>query len=131
MPANYVLTDIPYTLADVKLGSLLSNIKKPHQDAKRPSRTLRKGADFTHRHQKNFKFVYDLNTKSSIRARNDSGQGDLNRKIPAPKERIRAFGYRFILVLLYKSIAKHLSVLLSQKIYSLYKVRLLYNFIVL
>jgi hypothetical protein len=43
--------------------------------------------------------------------RNDSGQGDLNGKIPAPKERIRAFGYRFILVLPYKSIAKHSSVL--------------------
>jgi hypothetical protein len=46
-----------------------------------------------------------------VKWRNDSGQGDLNRKIPAPKERIRAFGYRFILVLPYKSIAKHSLVL--------------------
>jgi hypothetical protein len=33
-------------------------------------------------------FLYPNNNN-----RNDSGQRDLNRKIPAPKERIRAFGY--------------------------------------
>jgi hypothetical protein len=41
--------------------------------------------------------------------RNVSGEGHLKGKIPPPKKRIREFGYRFILILPYKSIAKHSS----------------------
>ena len=42
-------------------------------------------------------------------SRNVSGEGHLKGKIPPLKKRIREFGYRFILILPYKLIAKHSS----------------------
>jgi hypothetical protein len=41
--------------------------------------------------------------------RNVSGEGHLTVKFPPPKKRVRGIGYRFILILPYKSIDKHSS----------------------
>ncbi|PVH97453.1 hypothetical protein DM02DRAFT_567926, partial [Periconia macrospinosa] len=64
----YTLTDIPYTLNDVHLASLITNIKQPNTDAQLAPRTLHLNEEFTFRHQKNFKFVYDLDASLSVTA---------------------------------------------------------------
>jgi hypothetical protein len=69
MPDRYALTEIPYNLDDIKLGSLVPNIAQPDQDFFPPAGRLRAGTDFKSRNQKNFKFSLeqDNNTSGKLR----------------------------------------------------------------
>ncbi|KAJ9634887.1 hypothetical protein H2199_008751 [Coniosporium tulheliwenetii] len=68
MVLRYILANIPYTLSEVKLGSLVPNITCPNQDALVPSKQLKEGIDFSWRDQKNFSFTLDQEQSSLIRA---------------------------------------------------------------
>ncbi|KID81500.1 hypothetical protein MGU_11151 [Metarhizium guizhouense ARSEF 977] len=67
MPATYALTDVPYNLADIKLGTLIVHIRQPNQDAHIPPRSLHKETDFTFRDEKGFNYICNLDMKSSTR----------------------------------------------------------------
>ncbi|KAF2818083.1 hypothetical protein CC86DRAFT_376022 [Ophiobolus disseminans] len=56
MPAKNALTNIPYTLNDVKLGTLVPSVAKPNQDTMGPVRELKEGSDYRWRDQSNPKF---------------------------------------------------------------------------
>jgi hypothetical protein len=67
MAIKYALTDIPYTLQDVRLGSLVPSIKCPNQDTAGPSRSLRQGKDYKWRNQKNPEFLLQEEKGKSFR----------------------------------------------------------------
>ena len=58
MVVKYALSVIPYTLDDVKLGSLLPCIRYPNKDALVHVTKLRMGLDFRWRNQKNFDTLF-------------------------------------------------------------------------
>ena len=60
---KYVLTNIPYTIDDIKLASLVPSIENPHQDALAAPRRLREGEDFGCRSQQDFKLLLNFNEK--------------------------------------------------------------------
>lgn len=63
MASKLILTDVPFTLKDIQLGSLIPNIRTPHQDAL-ASKTAIEGKDYTVRTQKNFKTL--LNSEHTL-----------------------------------------------------------------
>jgi hypothetical protein len=68
MGPTHVFTGIPYNLDEIKLGSLIANIKQPNKDAHNPPRPLHKESDFTFRDEKGFNYICSLDMKFSIRA---------------------------------------------------------------
>jgi hypothetical protein len=65
MGTKLILTDVLFTLEDVRLGSLIPNIRNPHQDALAPITAIQ-GKDYTVRTQKNFKTLLSSEHKSSF-----------------------------------------------------------------
>jgi hypothetical protein len=63
MASKLILTDVPFTLEDIQLGSLIPNIRTPHQDAL-AARTAISGKDYTIRTHKNFKTL--LNSEHAL-----------------------------------------------------------------
>jgi hypothetical protein len=54
MPAQYAVPEIPYTLDQVRLGSLVLDRAYPHQDAFGPERDLKEAEDYSIRRAENF-----------------------------------------------------------------------------
>jgi hypothetical protein len=54
MPARAVFTTVPFTLQQVQLGSLVSNVRQPHQDALHCPRPLERNRDWFERDQVNY-----------------------------------------------------------------------------
>src|SRR6266536_4224665 len=67
MATKLILTDVPFTLEDVRLGSLIPNIRNPHQDALAPTTAI-EGKDYTVRTQKNFKTLLSSEHELSFSA---------------------------------------------------------------
>jgi hypothetical protein len=67
MTVKYTLSNIPYTLDDIKLGSLVPNKARPNQDAFGPTQNLNLKIDFTWRNQKNFSFLQNLKQEGFLR----------------------------------------------------------------
>ena len=67
MSTRYVLAEIPYTLEDVRLGSLIPSPNKPNQDAFGPGRRLRNSVDYKWRIEKNPEFRLEEAGKGSVK----------------------------------------------------------------
>ncbi len=63
MAGKLILTDVPFTLENIPLGSLIPNIRYPHQDAL-AAKTAVVGMDYTARKQKNFNTL--LNSEHAL-----------------------------------------------------------------
>ena len=63
MAGKLILTDVPFTLENIQLGSLIPNIRYPHQDAL-AVKTAIVGMDYTARKQKNFNTL--LNSEHAL-----------------------------------------------------------------
>ena len=68
MATKYILTGIPYTLEDVKLGSLIPAPKSPSQDTFDPLTILVANKDFRSRPEENVDFDFEGEGKSSFDA---------------------------------------------------------------
>lgn len=66
MPSRLILSNVPYTLEDVQLASLVPDILNPHQDALHPQ-ALVAGSDFSWRNQQDV-HVWLANTQESLLA---------------------------------------------------------------
>jgi hypothetical protein len=69
MAGRYALTEVPYTLDDVSLGSLVPSIDRPHQDTIGPARRLRYLTDYKWRGQSNLNLVQREQSQRSISAK--------------------------------------------------------------
>lgn len=66
MPSRLIMSNVPYTLQDIQLASLVPNILNPHQDALHPP-ALVAGSDFSWRNQQDV-HIWLANTEESLLA---------------------------------------------------------------
>lgn len=59
MVTKYILSDIPYNLSDIPLGSLVPRKSQPNQDAYIPLQDLKRPNDFNWRNHENFALAID------------------------------------------------------------------------